>query len=159
MKKEINSFEYEVVNNSDITSEESLLIIKAKEASLKAYAPYSEFYVGAAVLLDNGQVITGNNQENMAFPSGLCAERVAIFYAKSQFPEAKIIGISVVAQSRKYVQKMPVSPCGACRQVMIEYEMLQHQPYWILLWNMEQEIGYRIPSVSLLLPLNFMLQS
>lgn len=157
MKKITATFEYEMVNRSDLTHDETVLVQHAVEASQRAYAPYSEFFVGAAVLLNNGEIVTGNNQENMAFPSGLCAERVALFYARSQFPEANILAIAVVAQSFKYEQNNPVSPCGACRQVMIEYELLQQQPYKILLWDPKHETGYRIPSASMLLPLNFKL--
>jgi Cytidine deaminase len=93
----------------------------ALEIAQKAYAPYSGYNVGAAVLLDNGAVVTGNNQENAAYPSGLCAERVALFYVGAQYPEASVVAIAVAAFTRgKQVEQ--AAPCGSCRQVLLETE-------------------------------------
>ena len=99
------------------------LMQQAIEIRKNAYAPYSNFNVGAAILLEDGKIITGNNQENAAYPSGLCAERVAIFYASSQHPNKKIIAVAVSANSKGLKVNIPVPPCGACRQAMAEYEI------------------------------------
>lgn len=102
-----------------------LLMKKAEEAREKAYAPYSKFKVGAALLLDNNEIITGSNQENASYPSGLCAERTAVYYAGSQYPDAKILKIAIVAGSELNKTKEPIPPCGACRQAIAEYEIKQ----------------------------------
>ncbi|MCA0133573.1 cytidine deaminase [Winogradskyella alexanderae] len=96
--------------------------VKVRE---KAYAPYSKFKVGAAILLDNDEVITGSNQENASYPSGLCAERTAIYYAGANFPDAKILKIALTASSENKVTDKPIPPCGACRQAIAEYEIKQ----------------------------------
>jgi len=98
------------------------LVNAAREATQKAYAPYSNFMVGAAVLLSNGKMITGNNQENAAYPSGLCAERVAVFAAAAQYPDAAVKAVAIAAYSPAFSVNTPVTPCGACRQVLAEYE-------------------------------------
>jgi len=104
------------------------LIEKAAEARTKAYAPYSNFYVGAAILLDNGEIVTGSNQENASYPSGLCAERTAIYYAGSQYPNSKILRLAVTAGSNLKKTLKPIPPCGACRQAIAEYEIKQDAP-------------------------------
>ena len=119
-----------------------------------AYAPYSGFFVGAAVHLENGEIITGNNQENVAYPSGMCAERVAIFYAKSQFPNTKINSIAVSAISKNFLIEDVVSPCGSCRQVISEYEVKQNENIRILLHQSDDSVII-IKSISDLLPLMF----
>src|SRR3972149_7149828 len=119
MKKiEIKSFFEEYESANELSSEEKNLVEQALAAAENAYAPYSVFKVGAAVLLDNGKIVCGNNQENIAFPSGLCAERVAIFSASAQYPNVGIKSISVVCSSDKIKIDKPLSPCGACRQAM-----------------------------------------
>lgn len=128
------------------------LFDKAQQAKLKAHAPYSNFQVGAALLLENGEIITGNNQENAAFPSGLCAERVAIFAAKSQFPK-QVIKDLVIVTSAKNIQT-PISPCGGCRQVLIEYEFAQKQAYNIYLQSKNESI-IKINAAQDLLPFSF----
>jgi len=107
---------------ADLTPEDRSLLEMASAASKSAYAPYSHFFVGAAVLLENSEVVTGSNQENAAYPSGLCAERVALFSAGSRFPDVKIKKIAVTAFPEGAKNPHPVSPCGDCRQVMAEYE-------------------------------------
>ena len=102
----------------ELNSDDKRLLEAAYEAAKTSYAPYSKFNVGASVLLDNGEIIMGSNQENSAFPSGLCAERVALFHAGASYPEAKIVAIAVTAIQAQE----PTYPCGACRQVMIEAE-------------------------------------
>ena len=119
-----------------------------------AYAPYSRFRVGAALLLDNGKIILGSNQENAAYPSGLCAERVAIFHAGSNYPEAKIITMAITAASDSNQTIAPIPPCGACRQSIAEYEIKQNTPIEIYFMG---EIGaiYKSDSLKNLLPLLF----
>jgi len=117
----IDYIEYESIDK--LTEEDKNLLVKAKEAAKNAYAPYSGFQVGAAVLLSDGTVITGSNQENAAYPSGLCAERVAAFSAKSSFPDKQITAIAITAFSDEVAVNAPVYPCGSCRQVMAEYEI------------------------------------
>ena len=101
------------------------LLLKAIEISESAYAPYSNFLVGAALELSCGEIITGSNQENVAFPSGICAERTAFYYAGANYPNSKIVKVAVTAHSKQFDVNYPVSPCGACRQVMYEYESKQ----------------------------------
>ncbi len=112
----------ELDSPSDLPAQDLELLHAARNAAIDAYAPYSGFRVGAAVLLDDGTVVKGNNQENAAFPSGLCAERVALFAAAAQFPAAKVIAIAITAISREGEIDEPIPPCGACRQVMQETE-------------------------------------
>ncbi len=130
------------------------LMHKAQEAREKAYAPYSRFRVGAAVLLDDGTVVLGNNQENAAFPSGLCAERVAIYHAGAQFPHSTINAIAVTARSQKQEITTPIPPCGACRQAIAEYELNQSQPIAIYFMGETGKIA-RAASIKDLLPLIF----
>lgn len=104
------------------------LMEKAIQARSRAYAPYSNFEVGAALVLDNGEIITGNNQENASYPSGLCAERTAIYYAGSQYPASKVLRMAISASSRITPTDTPIPPCGACRQAMVEYEIKQEHP-------------------------------
>ena len=120
----------------------------------KAYAPYSNFKVGTALLLDNGEIILGSNQENAAYPSGLCAERVAIFQAGALYPEAKIIKIAISAASENSTTSAPIPPCGSCRQSIAEYEIKQNTPIEIYFMG---EIGsiYKSDSLKNLLPLLF----
>lgn len=138
----------------DIPSDVQQLMKKASTARKNAYAPYSKFHVGAAILLDNNEVITGNNQENASYPSGLCAERTAIYYAGAKYPEAKILKMAIIAGSTKNVTSKPIPPCGACRQAIAEYEIKQESPIEIYFMG---ETGKVIKSNSLanLLPLLF----
>ncbi|HKK11256.1 MAG TPA: cytidine deaminase [Flavobacteriaceae bacterium] len=141
-------------NLNELPQEVSLLIERAMEAREKAYAPYSKFSVGAAILLDNDEIVTGSNQENASYPSGLCAERTAIYYAGAQYPKAKIIRIAITAGSQTRQTLTPVPPCGACRQAIAEYEVKQEMPIEIYFMG---ETGKVIRSNSLanLLPLGF----
>ncbi|KIA99951.1 MULTISPECIES: cytidine deaminase [unclassified Flavobacterium] len=120
----------------------------------KAYAPYSKFRVGAALLLDNGQIVLGSNQENAAYPSGLCAERVAIYHAGAIYPDAKILKIAITAASDTNQTKAPIPPCGSCRQSIAEYEIKQETPIEIYFMG---EIGviYQSASLKNLLPFMF----
>ncbi len=120
---EINLEVFETI--SDLPSSIQTLMNKAHEARENAYAPYSQFKVGAALQLETGEIILGNNQENAAYPSGLCAERVAIFHAGATHPNATITSMAISAKSLKNKVTSPVAPCGACRQVLAEYEVKQ----------------------------------
>ncbi len=102
------------------------LMNKAQEARESAYAPYSNFRVGVAIRLESGEIVIGNNQENAAYPSGLCAERVAIFYVGAAYPNEKIVEIAITARSQNQILDQPIGPCGACRQSMLEYEQKQN---------------------------------
>ncbi len=156
MSKQITgNYSYEVYESAQSLNKTDLeLLNAAKKVVADAYAPYSGFNVGAAVLLDNGKIITGTNQENAAYPSGLCAERVAIFYASSQYPTAKIIAIAISASSRDQKINVPVPPCGACRQAMAEYEIKFTTPIRLIMAGETGEV-FISPSVSNLLPLLF----
>lgn len=112
--------EYESIE--ELNSEDRSLLECARKAIKSAYAPYSTYHVGAAVLLDNGKIISGNNQENVAYPSGICAERVALFYASSQYPDVPVKSIAISAKAKGFNVNEPVTPCGSCRQVMAETE-------------------------------------
>lgn len=110
---------------SDLSPAIQNLMNKAHEARENAYAPYSSFRVGAAISLESGTIVTGNNQENAAFPSGLCAERVAAFHAGSNYPKEAFTAIALTARSEKHPTTTPIPPCGACRQALAEYEVNQ----------------------------------
>jgi cytidine deaminase len=118
---------------NELHSDDKRLLLAAGQSLKNAYAPYSRFYVGAAVLLENGEVISGNNQENASYPLGLCAERVAIFSAASNYPGVKIKAIAVTASSKEFQINKPVTPCGACRQVIAEYEYRYKNPIRIIM--------------------------
>jgi len=144
--------EYTSVNELNLIYQK--LIEEAENAAHKAYAPYSSFFVGAAILLDNNEIITGNNQENAAYPSGLCAERVALFYANAHFPNQKVKAIAITAfinNSTKVDE--PVPPCGSCRQVILESQLRQNEPVTLILSG-KNKIQV-IEDASLLLPLHF----
>lgn len=143
-----------IVKYDELSVEECQLVDAARKACHRAYAPYSKFAVGAAISLSNGEVVTGSNQENVAYPSGMCAERVACFYAHSQYPEAKFNAIAIAASNSNGQElQLPISPCGSCRQVLLEYEILAGNDIKIILVG-EKEI-YILPSVKSLLPLAF----
>lgn len=125
---------------SELSAQEQQLVANAKAAFKTAYAPYSGFLVGASVLLENGEVINGSNQENVAYPSGLCAERVALFYAGAKFPDVKINTVAISVLSKNFEVKDVISPCGACRQVMAEYEDKQHRPIKVILHSPTDEV-------------------
>lgn len=130
------------------------LMQKAVEVRKQAYAPYSKFRVGAAILLENGKVVIGNNQESAAYPSGLCAERVAVFQAGSLYPNTKILKIIISATSDISPTKRPTPPCGACRQSISEYEQKQDVPIEIYFMGETGEV-YKSDSLENLLPLSF----
>ncbi|MDR1168754.1 MAG: cytidine deaminase [Heliobacteriaceae bacterium] len=142
-----------VCSYEELNPGEKLLIDQAKEAALRAYAPYSGFHVGASVLLANNEIITGNNQENAAYPSGLCAERTALFYANSRFSDEAVVAVAVAAYTKDDFTDEPVTPCGACRQVILETQNRYKHPVRILLYG--KKTVYLIEKISDLLPLSF----
>ena len=141
-------------NENELSVEVRQLMAQAVAIREMAYAPYSHFKVGAALLLENGMVVTGNNQENAAYPSGMCAERVAIWAAGAQYPEQKILKMAITARSENHLLKEPIPPCGACRQAIAEYEIKQDK--YIEIYFMG-EVGkiYKSDSLHDLLPLIF----
>lgn len=144
----------------ELTPSDRRLVECAKEATQRAYAPFSRYQVGAAILLDNGKIVEGSNQENAAYPSGTCAERTAAFYASSANPGIAFRKIAIAAwidpgkieDYEKGFQKNPVSPCGGCRQALLEYEHLWGDIEVILYGG---EKIYILPSIKSLLPLAF----
>jgi cytidine deaminase len=137
---------------SELSDEEKFWIDTAIISAKQAYAPYSQFYVGAVVVLENGIPVTGNNQENIAYPSGMCAERVALYYAGARYPDVPVKTIVVIAVKDGIVQKH-ISPCGACRQVLLETEIRSNKPIRILLAGSEEV--HIINSAEFLLPVSF----
>jgi cytidine deaminase len=137
----------------ELNEEQKNLIEKAKDQVMKAYAPYSGFHVGAAVLLENGMTITGNNQENSAYPSGLCAERVALFYANANYPDSGVQTIAISAAKRGVLVNEPVKPCGSCRQALAETEVRFNTPIRIILDGLDGILV--LNGVESLLPLSF----
>ena len=153
--KEVNlNIPVKVVAYDELDEKQKTLVDIAREATLRSYAPYSNFKVGAAIALSNGEVIPGSNQENVAYPSGTCAERSACFYAHARYPEAKFetIAISARGTDDEFVEN-PAAPCGACRQALLEYETLAGHDVQVILAG-KKDI-YILPSVKSLLPLAF----
>ncbi|MAZ26341.1 MAG: cytidine deaminase [Cytophagaceae bacterium] len=130
------------------------LMLKAIEAREAAYAPYSEFHVGAAILLAQGEIIKGNNQENASYPSGLCAERTAIYYAGANFPDVQIMAMAISAKAKNKETPDPIPPCGACRQAIAEYEVKQKAPIPLYFMGGRGKI-LKSASLENLLPLLF----
>lgn len=141
-------------NDTELTDSDNELLRRAKEAARKAYAPYSSFRVGAALRLSNGQIIIGSNQENSAYPSGLCAERVALFAASANFPRLAVETIAITALDINPTLNEPVTPCGACRQVMAEFETVSGITMRIVLGSDNGKV-YLIEGIHNLLPLMF----
>lgn len=127
----------------------------AMEATRLAYAPYSNFRVGAAVLLENGEIVLGSNKENASFPAGICAERSALSQSSDRYPGVAIEVMAITARSEEFNLEQPPAPCGICRQVMCEYEKIQSLPIKLIL--LTQDRAYLFNSVSALLPLHFYL--
>lgn len=138
----------------ELTPEEQHLVELAIEATQRSYAPYSNFHVGAAVRLENGVEVMGCNQENAAYPSGLCAERTALFSAGAQYPDVPVETLAIAARGTDgELQYEPVSPCGSCRQVIIESETRAKHPIRILLYGRKHT--YVIDGIRHLMPLSF----
>lgn len=144
----------QVCQMAELTPDEQHLIQLAIDATDRSYAPYSKFHVGAAVRLDNGQEISGSNQENAAYPSGLCAERTALFYAGAQYPDIPIRMLAIAARGTDgELTEEPTGPCGSCRQVIIESETRAGSPIRILLYG--KKYVYVIDGIRPLMPLTF----
>ena len=152
--RELYSATYDKVSVLKLSLPQRHLLREARRARERAYAPYSGFSVGAAVAFSDGRVVTGNNQENAAYPSGLCAERVALFAARASHPDALITRMAVVGANRGH----GLFPCGACRQVMFEYEQRQQAPFEVLLHDLDSRWVYVFQGMNLLLPFGFSFQ-
>lgn len=150
---EIRIIIQEFENIGELPADDQSLLTEARKVTASAYAPYSGFNVGAALLLDNGKVITGNNQENSAYPSGLCAERVAMFYANANFPDSAVKTIAVSAAKNGSLVKESVKPCGSCRQALAETEVRFSTPIRIILDG--EDTILVLHGVECLLPLSF----
>ena len=144
----VRIYDYEELSEADRE-----LIDKAKEATQTSNAPFSKFCVGAAARLSDGRIVTGSNQENAAFPSSLCAERTALFYANARYPEKSVEELAIAAYAHGAFLKAPIPPCGACRQVILGVEERYGHPVRILLFG--EEGTYVVDSVKALLPLQF----
>lgn len=142
-----------VYQEQELSDEDRALLEAARKATESSYAPYSKFYVGAAVRLANKQIICGSNQENAAYPSGTCAERTAIFYANAQYPDQAVETLAIAAQTQGSFLTKPISPCGACRQVILETEHRYGKPVRILLYGTEGV--YVLEGIRSILPLQF----
>ncbi|MBR0523697.1 MAG: cytidine deaminase [Prevotella sp.] len=143
-----------VCQMDELSAEEKHIVEMAIEATNRSYAPYSKFHVGAAVLLDNGVELAGCNQENAAYPSGLCAERTALFYAGAQYPEVGVSLLAIAARGTDgELTEEPTGPCGSCRQVIIESETRAGHPIRILLYG--RKYVYVIEGIRPLMPLTF----
>ena len=155
----------------ELTDSDKRLIEAAKEATKRSYAPYSHFNVGAAAMLDDGTIVTGSNQENAAYPSGLCAERttlfhagseypdkaVTLFHAGSEYPDKAVTTLAIAASNSEGFTEQPVTPCGACRQVMLEAEQRHHRPIRMLMYG--TACIYETRGTKDLLPLSFGIES
>lgn len=154
LKKELR-FQITVYKNlNELAPKDKALMLQAVSARKNAYAPYSNFRVGAAVSLANAEIVIGSNQENASYPSGLCAERVAIFHAGAKFPNVSVNTVAITAASDNYEVTSPAAPCGNCRQAMYEYEFKQKQPIRLLLMGEKGSI-IECSSVDDILPLGF----
>jgi len=153
MEKRTIETNVEIYSFEELEASKQQLINKAKEQVLKAYAPYSEFHVGAAVELENGEIFAASNQENSAYPSGLCAERVAMFFANSQYPNVPVKTLAIAAFTNGQFLDEPVTPCGSCRQVLLETEQRFEQDITILLYGSKHI--FQLDNVKQLLPLCF----
>ena len=155
MQKEDYKFSFEVYNSIDeLSVTDAKLLLKAREVTQQAYAPYSQFYVGAIAMLTNGETVSGTNQENASFPVGLCAERALLAAAATLFPDVAIDTVAISYNNNKGESNRPISPCGMCRQALSEFEVRVNQPIRIILGGLTGQV-YIIASASLLLPLTF----
>lgn len=151
--KEIRIIFQEFENMSQLPEREQSLLQEARKMTQNSYAPYSNFHVGAAVLLSDGTVVNGNNQENSSYPLSLCAERVALFYANANFPDTTVEVIAISASKDGVLVKDPIKPCGACRQTMAEVEVRYGKPIRVILDG--QDCILVLNGVESLLPLSF----
>ena len=154
MQKEIKILFEEIAGYAELSETEKLLFEAAKKVRESAYAPYSHFKVGCAVLLENGEIVTGSNQENAAYPSGLCAERTTIYWTSANYPGVKMKKLFVIGAPDSALTSVPIPPCGSCRQSILEYEAVQGDNIEIYFSSLSGEI-YKTSSVRDLLPFSF----
>jgi cytidine deaminase len=155
MQKRNISISFDEYNSLDeLNSQDQILCIEAKKAMSNSHSPYSGFRVGVAVQLESGRIVYGSNQENVAYPSGLCAERVALFMIGTTYPDDKILSMAITAQTAHFLIKEPVTSCGACLQVMAEYEKKQSHPINVLFYCLNGAI-IRTTGIKTLLPFAF----
>ena len=153
MKKIKLEIEIDTCTYKELNEEDRQLIDQAKLATTRSYAPYSRFSVGAAALLENNVIVTGTNQENAAYPSGLCAERTTLFYANSQYPDQAVKTLAIAARTENGFLETPIPPCGSCRQVLMETEQRFNHPMRILLYGVKEI--FIVHGTKDLLPLSF----
>lgn len=154
MKTLTHTCHYQLCTYDELSDPDRQLVEAAKEATQRSYAPYSHFHVSTALRLDDGTLVTGTNQENAAYPSGLCAERTALFYAGSAHPDKAVTAMAIAAWSKDDFTPAPIAPCGACRQVMLESELRSGHPIRIVLYGTRQ-VCIVEGGVRELLPLTF----
>jgi cytidine deaminase len=142
------------LTRSELNDADSELLKQAEEAAKNAYAPYSQFYVGAALRLASSEIIIGTNQENVAYPSGLCAERVAIFSASTNHPNERVESMAITVNTTRSAIIEPLSPCGACRQVIMEYQNKQQSPIRLILGSQSDKV-WIFENAAALLPFGF----
>jgi len=148
-------FEFEVYDSADqLNEQDAALLRQAKDVTAKAYAPYSHFKVGAVARLSNGEIIAGTNQENASFPVGICAERVLLSNAAMLYPQVPIESLAISYDNTKGSSNHPISPCGICRQSLLEYEIRVQKPVRLILGGLSGKV-YIVPKASSLLPLSF----
>lgn len=153
MKELVLKIDIKIYEYNELSDDDRRLMDEARQATGRSYAPYSHFAVGAAARLQNGTIVTGTNQENAAYPSGLCAERTTLFYANSQYPDQPVETLAIAARNERDFLDDPIPPCGACRQVMLETEKRFGKSMRILLYG--KKGIYEVKSVGALLPLSF----
>lgn len=155
MRRLTSSFEYqEFDSSSELAPEDHTLLEMARKATATSHAPYSRYHVGAAVKLANGEIFTGSNQENMAFPAGLCAERVAVFSAAAAYPDSPVATLAISAKADAFPVNEPVPPCGMCRQSIVEYELKFGNKIRIILGGETGKV-FIVNGMSTLLPFTF----
>ncbi len=149
------SIEYQAFTNAtELAPADRELLDRARKAVSTSHAPYSRYHVGAAVRLANGNIVTGSNQENMSFPAGLCAERVAVFAAVSNYPGVPVASIAITATADAFEVNRPVPPCGMCRQAIVEFEMKYGNKIRLILGGQTGEV-FVVHGMETLLPLTF----
>lgn len=155
MKEEIFEFRYEVYDGiRELTEKDAWLLSEARLVTEQAYAPYSNFHVGAVAMMANGEVVAGTNQENASYPVGICAERVLLGNAATLYPKVRIDTIAISYNSEELKSDHPISPCGMCRQALLEYENRLKNPIRIIMGGMEGKVQI-IKTAKLLLPFAF----
>lgn len=158
MKKEQFSFSFDVYESAeDLTQQDAWLLSKAREVTKHAYAPYSKFHVGAIALMANGELVEGSNQENASYPVGICAERALLSSAASLFPNQPIQTLAISYYNENGESDHPISPCGMCRQTLLEYEGRVNHPMRIILGGQSGKV-YIVEKAGHLLPLSFTAQ-